>query len=578
MVLPPSTADARCAAPWLGSIARQLARAQGGLVCLACRAHPAQLGPAVKTLVRAPPWAGSVPALHVCLDVQRLAKLPQGARVLLRVQTREDARWLNLHRPLVAVRALRILLWADEEATDHLFREAVDFSDWISRVVEVPPALAPPFALEGLRAALSCGAPILWRGAKLPQLLAELTDSPPLNIDASAPYRSLVEQLQRPGIAVVHNLTREYDRSGLLLALADTARRDPWIVLDPEIEIPGLWHLHAIQRPWHSAAAALDRAGWQQPALVAAWLGLEPELVDAAAKQSSPAAFELARWSAAEIAEATAPAFVLRHRSGDPEVLEARQALPTPALRGLDSATRNLAMEVQALGDAVPSQQLIDRLATLGFSEIAMEFGLRRVQQGLFDGLNKLVPRLIEYGHLAEARRIANKAVANAEQQLSADPHSAQAKRDLSVSLDNLGNLEVAAGNLLPARDLFARSLELLERLASADPHSAQAKRDLATSYERMATVEETRATEWLARAVAIRQTCLDTDPTNATVTHELAFSLIQLGAALSKQGDNKKATSHLKQAHRLLEDLRTRGALEPRYFEFADSLAQMFS
>jgi len=77
-----------------------------------------------------------------------------------------------------------------------------------------------------------------------------------------------------------------------------------------------------------------------------------------------------------------------------------------------------------------------------------------------------------------------------------ADPHSAQAQRDLSVSLDRLGDVEVAAGNLQAARLLFARSSDIREGLAKADPHSALAQRDL--SLLRAARLSSGLRVAWL--------------------------------------------------------------------------------
>ncbi|MEX1364883.1 MAG: hypothetical protein AB1Z98_17275, partial [Nannocystaceae bacterium] len=80
------------------------------------------------------------------------------------------------------------------------------------------------------------------------------------------------------------------------------------------------------------------------------------------------------------------------------------------------------------------------------------------------------------------------------ERLAEADPQSAQAQRDLSVSLDKLGNVELQAGNLAAACERFQRSLEIAERLAEADPQSAQAAFDLYISHQWLARVAKARA------------------------------------------------------------------------------------
>lgn len=74
-------------------------------------------------------------------------------------------------------------------------------------------------------------------------------------------------------------------------------------------------------------------------------------------------------------------------------------------------------------------------------------------------------------GDVGTAVRVGRRGVEVAEELAKADPHSAQAKRDLSVSFERLGEVEVSAGNFSAARDLFSRSLSLREELAKADPH-----------------------------------------------------------------------------------------------------------
>ncbi|MBK8265009.1 MAG: hypothetical protein IPK80_27200 [Nannocystis sp.] len=148
----------------------------------------------------------------------------------------------------------------------------------------------------------------------------------------------------------------------------------------------------------------------------------------------------------------------------------------------------------------------------------------------------------------------------------------------LSVSLERLGDVEVHAGNLAAARDLFQRDLKIAEGLAKADPHSAQAQRDLATSYERMAKVDPPGRIDWLTRAVSMRELRQHSDPTSATAACELAGALFQLGRALIEHGDEQTAAAQLARASQHLELLRRNGALESRYAPLADMLAKTFT
>lgn len=61
--------------------------------------------------------------------------------------------------------------------------------------------------------------------------------------------------------------------------------------------------------------------------------------------------------------------------------------------------------------------------------------------------------------------------------------------RDLSVSLERLGDVQVLAGDLAGARARFEASLAVAERLAAQNPGSAAAKRDLSVSLIKLTDV-----------------------------------------------------------------------------------------
>jgi len=56
----------------------------------------------------------------------------------------------------------------------------------------------------------------------------------------------------------------------------------------------------------------------------------------------------------------------------------------------------------------------------------------------------------------------------------ASDPTNAEGQRDLSVSLDSLGDLAVAQGDLAGALRYFNESKAIAERLAASDPANAE--------------------------------------------------------------------------------------------------------
>jgi len=73
-----------------------------------------------------------------------------------------------------------------------------------------------------------------------------------------------------------------------------------------------------------------------------------------------------------------------------------------------------------------------------------------------------------------------------AEKLALANPGSAEAQRDVSVSLNKLGDMLVESGDLAGARARYEADLAIAEQLALANPESAEAQRDLIVSYAKL--------------------------------------------------------------------------------------------
>jgi hypothetical protein len=109
---------------------------------------------------------------------------------------------------------------------------------------------------------------------------------------------------------------------------------------------------------------------------------------------------------------------------------------------------------------------------------------------------------------LAIAKRLAaadrkNKGLA------AADPQSAQAQRDLSISYGLLGDVNLQLGNAEAARGYYLDGLAIAKRLAAADRKNVEAQTDLFISYFKLGSVcREThqygRARHWFARALQV--------------------------------------------------------------------------
>lgn len=246
------------------------------MIVLVDRARDERLGELVRHL------RAERPETDVLLEAPELSAAPEGSCVVLRVRA-EDRTWLNLARPVVAQRTLRLFLWSTEATTVALVQGAVDFFDWISHRVECPDG-PPGFAVRELRRIAVARPPALaWYGPgferafelAFPKRRAEA-------VSAALPYPELVRAL-RPGprawVAV-----RDVDRGDRLQrtrwACAEAGRFGRTVLVDP-LEPGDLPAVDVRATGIDDAAARLREAGAARPARLAALLNLSEKGVQA---------------------------------------------------------------------------------------------------------------------------------------------------------------------------------------------------------------------------------------------------------------------------------------------------------
>ena len=98
-----------------------------------------------------------------------------------------------------------------------------------------------------------------------------------------------------------------------------------------------------------------------------------------------------------------------------------------------------------------------------------------------------VVPRLQELGRLRSAVEMASLSEQILRPQADSDRGNAAWQRDLSISLNQLGNLAVSQGNLPEAQRLFGEALRIAQRLAESDRGNSAWQRDLVVSHHQLA-------------------------------------------------------------------------------------------
>ena len=159
-----------------------------------------------------------------------------------------------------------------------------------------------------------------------------------------------------------------------------------------------------------------------------------------------------------------------------------------------------------------------------------------------------------------------------AQKLLAASPDSAQAARDVSVSMDRLGDFLTRRGqpgDAEAALKHFTRENELLEKLLTASPDSAQAARDVSVSMEKLGDLLAQRgqpgdaeaALKHYMRSLDMKEKLLAANPGSAQAARDVSVCLDSLGDFLAKRahpGDADKALAHYTRCNELLEKLLT--------------------
>ena len=150
-----------------------------------------------------------------------------------------------------------------------------------------------------------------------------------------------------------------------------------------------------------------------------------------------------------------------------------------------------------------------------------------------------------------------------------ANPESALSARDVSVSLEKLGDIMTwrdLPGDAEKALGHYERSLEIRERLLVANPETAQAARDFMVSLERMAAFEgrrvggENKALELQTRALGIALKLREGNPQSVFYGRTAAVAFFLTYQRAQAAGQAQLANQCLVGCHGVLHELITQG------------------
>jgi serine/threonine protein kinase/tetratricopeptide (TPR) repeat protein len=179
-------------------------------------------------------------------------------------------------------------------------------------------------------------------------------------------------------------------------------------------------------------------------------------------------------------------------------------------------------------------------------------------------------------GPLTAARKVYAQAMDIAKRLAAADPLSAQAQFDLSISYERLGDVQRRSGQVTEALVSYQKKLEISQKLAAAypsddtnptlKPEVREAQLNLSFSYERLGDVQlqggqATEALRSYEKALGIRQKLAAADPSDAGAQRDLSVSYNRLGDVQLQSG---QVTDALRSYEKCLEISQKLAAADP--------------
>ncbi|MEQ8965088.1 MAG: tetratricopeptide repeat protein [Azospirillaceae bacterium] len=164
-------------------------------------------------------------------------------------------------------------------------------------------------------------------------------------------------------------------------------------------------------------------------------------------------------------------------------------------------------------------------------------------------------------------------------------PDDERARRDISISLDHIGDLRHDRGDLSGAEAAFVESLEIARFLADRNPDNTQAQRDLSVSLNNIGDLRRDRgdlpgAEAAFAESLEVRRALADRDPEGIQARRDLAIGLSLLGILKAQLGHFSAAQEALFECREILLSLEAQGdpwpALEGFYTSVNSSLEEI--
>jgi len=170
------------------------------------------------------------------------------------------------------------------------------------------------------------------------------------------------------------------------------------------------------------------------------------------------------------------------------------------------------------------------------------------------DAIESIAPLALRFDLLVTCRN-------TFERLAQIDPSNAQLQRDLSISLDKIGNILFEQGNLSDALEPYQQSLSIAGRLTSSNPNNVLWKHDLSISREKIGDILFAQgnlvdALEEYRQSLNLRDFVSAYDKSNEAWKGDLVSCHMKIGMVLSKQGKLDEALKAHQQSFDIADSL----------------------
>jgi tetratricopeptide (TPR) repeat protein len=129
------------------------------------------------------------------------------------------------------------------------------------------------------------------------------------------------------------------------------------------------------------------------------------------------------------------------------------------------------------------------------------------------------------------------------------DLSNTQFQRDVSVSHDKVGDLQLRLGNSAPALAHYQASMKINKKLTELDPSNTQFQRDVSVSHDKLGNLQlllgkTAPALVNYQASVKIRKKFIKLDPGNSQFQYDLLLSYMNIARVHAKEGNYTSAAN----------------------------------